>query len=77
MCIYRFNADTATLAELKAKVDEAVNKKALLVFMNHAYELNKDKTAQVQKMIDIINYIKGTNATILPLEQALNQIYGM
>ena len=77
MSIYRFNADTATLAELKAKVDEAVNKKALLVFMNHAYELNKDKTAQVQKMIDIINYIKGTNATILPLEQALNQIYGM
>ena len=77
MCIYRFNADTATLDELKAKVDEAVSKKALLVFMNHAYELNKDKTAQVQKMIDIINYIKVTNATILPLEQALNQLYGM
>ena len=75
--IKRFNADTATLAELKAKVDEAVASGHLLVFMNHAYELNKDAQTQIAKMVSLIEYIKGTTALILPLGEALNQIYSI
>lgn len=75
--VKRFNADTATLAELEAKVDEAVASKHLLVFMNHAYELNRDKEAQIAKMVSVIEYIKATSAIILPLGEALNQIYGI
>ena len=76
LCIYRINADTFTLSELIAKVDKAVEEKKLLVLMNHAYELNKDKANQINKMISLINYIKTTNAIILPLHEALHQIYG-
>ena len=76
MCIYRCNGDTMTLNELKAKVDEAVSKKHLLVIMNHAYQLNLDRTNQINKMVSFIEYIKTTNADILPLDEALHQMYG-
>lgn len=75
-CVYRINADTSTIEELKKAVDDAVAAKGLLVFMNHAYELNKDKTNQVAKMIELINYIKSTNAEILPFGEAIHRIYG-
>lgn len=74
--VYRINADTATLDELKDAVDNAVSGNKLLVFMNHAYELNRDKDAQVAKMVAIIDYIKGTTAEITPLNEALHKIYG-
>ena len=76
LCIYRCNADTMTYEELVAKVDKAVAEKKMLVLMNHAYELNKDKSAQMDKIIRLINYIKTTNASILPVHEALHQIYG-
>ena len=73
--ISRINADTATLAELKAEVDKAYSENKLIVFMNHAYELNKDRTAQVQKMIDLIQYIQGKQIPIMPIGEALNQLF--
>lgn len=76
VCIYRTNADTGTLAELKAKVDDAVTQGKLLVFMNHAYELHRDETNQIEKMVALIDYIKTTTAEILPLGEALHRIYG-
>lgn len=75
-CIYRFNADTATLDELKAKVDEAISGNKLLVFMCHAYELNIDKVNQINKLITLINYIKDEGADILPLDEAIHQVCG-
>lgn len=74
--IRRFNADTATLAELQAKVDDAITGNKLLVFMNHAYELNKDSANQISKMVSIINYIENQGGLIIPLEEALHRIYG-
>lgn len=70
-CILRVNADTSSLATLKAKVDETIATKGLLVFMNHAYELNKDRQNQVNKMLNIINYCKSSDVTIMPLSEAL------
>lgn len=74
-CIFRVNADTSSLATLKAKVDENIESKGLLVFMNHAYELQKDKQNQVQKMLDIIAYCQQREMEIVPLSEAL-QIRG-
>lgn len=76
LCVYRCNADTMTLEELKAKVDVAVSENKLLVLMNHAYQLNLDKENQVNKIISLINYIKESGALILPFEEAVHQIYG-
>lgn len=74
--IYRFNADTATLQELKDKVDIALSERKLLVFMNHAYQLKLDKANQVAKMIAIIDYIKAQSGLILPFGEAMHRIYG-
>lgn len=74
--VKRVNADTGTLAELKAYVDEAVTKNRHLVFMNHAYELNKDLANQEQKIIDLITYARNQGAIILPFAEAVRQIYG-
>ena len=76
VCIYRTNADTGTLEELKAIVDDAVAQGKLLIFMNHAYELHRDETNQIEKMVALIDYIKTTTAEILPLGEALHRIYG-
>jgi len=75
-CIYRYNADTRSLSELKALVDSAISEKKHLVFMNHAFELNKDKNNEIQKMVSLINYIKEQNGTILPFGEAVHKIYG-
>ena len=69
--ITRCNADTSSLSTLKSIVDEACNTGRLLVFMNHAYELNKDKNHQQQKMLDLIHYIQSKNIEIMPLSEAL------
>lgn len=74
--IHRFNADTATLAELKSKIDEVVSKNGLLVFMNHAFELNKDRENEVAKMISAIEYAQNAGVTILPFGEAIRRIYG-
>lgn len=76
LSIYRCNGDTMTLAELKATFDVAHQENKLLVIMNHSYELNKDKENQIAKIVSFIRYIQSTNASILPLEEALHQIYG-
>ena len=70
-CILRVNADTSSLTSLKDKVDEAIDTKGLLVFMNHAYELQKDKQNQMQKMLDIIAYCRQREVKIMPLSEAL------
>lgn len=70
-CILRVNADTSSLATLKAKVDETIKSKGMLVFMNHAYELQKDKQNQVNKILNIIDYCKSYDVTIMPLSEAL------
>ncbi len=69
--IHRLNADTMTLEELKAKVDEAVEKNSWIVFMNHAYELNKDKTNQMNKIKSLIDYIRSLNVPIMKFSEAL------
>lgn len=69
-CIYRINADTSTLDELKLAVDKAYTEGKWLVFMNHAYELNKDKINQVQKIKDLIDYINSKSIPILPFSEA-------
>lgn len=74
--IHRFNADTASLAELKSKIDEVVAKNGLLVLMNHAYQLNLNRTNQVSKMISAIQYAKNAGVTILPFGEAIRRIYG-
>ena len=74
--VHRFNADTATLEQLTSKIDEAISSNGLLVFMNHAYELNKDRTNEVAKMIAAIEYAKNAGATILPFGEAIRRIYG-
>lgn len=83
--ISRCNADRMTLEELKKRFDEALEENKLLVLMNHAYELmgfegttasSTNKDENVQKLIDFIQYIQSTNAIILPLGEALHQIYG-
>ncbi len=74
-CIFRVNADTSSLVSLKAKVDEAINTNGMLVFMNHAYELKKDKQNQVAKIFNIIDYCKEKHVDIMPLSEAL-QIRG-
>lgn len=70
-CILRVNADTSSLATLKTKVDEAIKTNGMLVFMNHAYELQKDKQTQVNKILDIIQYCKEKQIAIMPLSFAL------
>jgi len=70
-CIYRLNADTMTLIELKTKVDEAVEKNAWVVFMNHAYELNLDKTNQMNKIKDLIDYIRSKDMPIMKFSEGL------
>lgn len=70
-CIYRVNADTESLDSLMHAVDIAKEEKALLVFMNHAYELNKDKGNQSHKIISLIRYIQSCNIDIMPLSKAL------
>ena len=75
--IRRANADTLTLADLKAFVDSAYTvKNVLLVFMNHAYQMNLNAEAQKQKMIDLINYIKSKGILIMPLGEALHRANG-
>lgn len=73
--ILRLNADTASLATLIIEVDKVFDNNGLLVFMNHAYELKKDKQNQVKKMLDIIEYCQRKGVEILPLSKAL-QIRG-
>ena len=70
-CIFRVNADTSSLTTLKAKVDENIESNGVLVFMNHAYELQKDKQNQVKKMLDIIAYCQQREVDIMPLSEAL------
>ena len=75
--IRRANADTSTLADLEAFVDSAYTAgNVLLVFMNHAYQMNSDAEAQKQKMIDLINYIKSKGILIMPLGEALHRANG-
>ena len=82
--ISRCNADSNTLEYLKGCVDTAVNEKKLLVVMTHAYELmglgttslSPDKDVNIQRIVDMINYAKQQGAIILPLCEALHQIYG-
>ena len=69
--IARCNADTSSLTTLKSIVDEAHKAGRLLVFMNHAYELNKDKNQQQKKMLELIRYIQSKNIEIMPLSKAL------
>ena len=69
--IFRVNADTSSLATLKGKVDETIETKGLLVFMNHAYELQKEKENQVRKILDIIIYCQQRGVEIMPLSEAL------
>lgn len=68
--VYRVNADTMTLDQLKVEVDKAIANNGWLIFMNHAFELNKDKTNQMQKIKDLIDYIKGLNKPILKFSEA-------
>ncbi len=75
--IARINADTSTIAELKSAVDAAYAQNKIIVFMNHAYELNLDRNNQVAKMIDLIDYILNKGINIMPLEAALNQTFGI
>lgn len=70
-CILRVNADTSSIVTLKAKVNETIESNGILVFMNHAYELNKDRKHQVKKMLDIITYCKENQVDIMPLSSAL------
>jgi len=74
--ISRANADTGTLAELEAEVDRAYLTKSVLIFMNHAYELNKDRTNQINKMIALINYIKNKGIPIIPFGEAMHEKFG-
>lgn len=76
LCVYRINADTGTAAQLKTAIDSAKANNQMLVFMNHAYELNRNKTAQIAKMIEVIEYAQSQNLLILPIGEALHQIYG-
>lgn len=74
--IIRINGDTGTLEELKAAADRAVSQNALLVFMNHAYEMNPDRDNQIAKMIALIQYIQAQNGKIMPLGEALHLVRG-
>lgn len=82
--ISRCNADANTLDYLKGCVDTAVSESKLLVVMTHAYELmglgttslSPDKDVNIQRVVDMINYAKQQGAIILPLCEALHQIYG-
>lgn len=69
--ILRVNADTSSLTTLKSKVDETIETNGILVFMNHAYELHKDKQKQVDKILNLIAYCKDNNVEIMPLSAAL------
>lgn len=75
--ILRINGDTSSLATLKSGVDTALAYGGYYVLMFHAYELNKDKVNNVQKVIDLIQYIKGKgNVKILPFSEALRRKNG-
>jgi hypothetical protein len=65
-----------TLGELKDTFDVALQQNKLLVLMNHSYELYPDKENQIAKLISFIQYIQDSSAIILPLEEALHEIYG-
>lgn len=73
--ILRVNADTASFYTLKKRVDDAIDAGGLLVFMNHAYELHKDKEAQVKKLLELISYCQQKGIAIMPLSKALEK-YG-
>ena len=68
--VYRINADTMSLEELKAKVNKSYINNEWLIFMTHAYELNKDKINQVQKIKDLIDYIHSKNIPIMQFTEA-------
>jgi peptidoglycan/xylan/chitin deacetylase (PgdA/CDA1 family) len=69
--ICRFNADTASIYTLKEQVIKAKEHNSLIVFMNHAYELNKNRQESIDKICNLINFIKTQGVTIMPLSQAL------
>lgn len=84
LCICRFNVDNHTLAQCTARVDAAIEQGKLLVFISHAYELmgygatslSPSKDVNVQRVKDLIHYIQDRNVPIIPLEEAIHQIYG-
>lgn len=74
--INRVIGDTLTLAQLTSYVDTYLTTGGILVFGFHSYELNKDAENNIQKVRDLITYIKNTDAKIVPLERAIYSVYG-
>lgn len=68
--VSRINADTLTLDQLKTHVDNTIANNGWLIFMNHAFQLNLDKANQMQKLKDLIDYIKSKNMPIMKFSEA-------
>ena len=66
--------ETNTLANLKAKVDEAVANNSWLIFMLHP-QMSVHTDAITQMIDDLITYIKSINVDILTLNEGYN-IFG-
>ena len=70
-CIHRINLDSTNLESIRDYIDIAIEKKCLMVFMSHSFELNKNKEEQCLKICNIIDYINSKNIEILPFSEAI------
>jgi peptidoglycan/xylan/chitin deacetylase (PgdA/CDA1 family) len=68
--IPRPNGDTQTEAQLKALIDTAIAENGWLVICMHSYELNKDKTNQITKINNLIDYCNSLGVAIMPFLEA-------
>lgn len=75
--INRVIGDTLTLAQLKTYVDSYLTTGGILVFGFHSYNLNQDAANNINKLRDLIDYIRTTDAKIVPFEQAVRSICGI
>lgn len=80
--ISRCQGDKSTLEELKERVDAAFAENKMLVVMTHAYELmgygqvNTTKEESIARLVGMIQYAQSKGVTVIPLEEAIHEIYG-
>jgi peptidoglycan/xylan/chitin deacetylase (PgdA/CDA1 family) len=65
--------NTGTLTYYKAKLDEAIAKKGLIVYMTHCWHADHTETQQ-QHLRDLIDYAKAQGVKIVTLEEAFQAV---
>jgi Predicted xylanase/chitin deacetylase len=69
--IKRINGDTSSYDEIKTAIDTIISKNSWLIIMDHAYELNKDRLNNINKINQTIDYCKTKNVPIMPFSEAI------